>query len=117
MTIITAYYYSPLIGMKNSKDANFNVINSEKINNYLKRIPQHASVSATNEMGAHLSHRERIYVLPYGETLAEYLVIYNNSDMHDLVDLSLYEEFVSDSKLNFYIYKKRGNLKCLTCKP
>lgn len=38
----------------------------EEVREFLRNIPPHLSVSATNNLGAHLSHREKLYTIPYG---------------------------------------------------
>ncbi len=40
--------------------------NKEFISTYLSKIPRRFSVAATNNVGSHLSHRQRIYTIPVG---------------------------------------------------
>ena len=39
----------------------------------LATIPEDAKVSATNNLGSHLSHRKFIYTIPYGIDSADYV--------------------------------------------
>ena len=43
--------------------------------NVLSRIPEHASVTASPEIRAHISHRENAYTLPDGSETADYVAI------------------------------------------
>jgi hypothetical protein len=43
--------------------------------NVLSRIPEHASVTASPEIRAQISHRENAYTLPDGSETADYVAI------------------------------------------
>lgn len=74
--IYGAYKYGPLPGSKNSNIDVFTkqINNKSIITDYTKNIPEHLSVAATNNIGAHLTHRERLYVLPQGINKADVVV-------------------------------------------
>lgn len=72
----------------------------------LKTIPDNAAVASTNNIGAHLSHRKDIYVLPYGVELSDYIVIYREH-LQIAQQLKTRGDFALIKELpNFYIFKK-----------
>lgn len=81
--LYSTYQFSPLPGTKNSDIGAFkSVLHSEEIIMEVNKIPVHKSVSATNNIAAHLVQREKIYVFPNGMNSVDYLVFYkNNLDM------------------------------------
>ena len=116
--LISTYFYSPLPGMINADYAHFTTTNSKTIDSYLSLIPKTASVSASNNLGAHLSHRDHIYVVPFAMESAEYVVLYGeNRKMLSLVNHLKYQALISDKKNNFYLYKLKPVKKCPSCKP
>ncbi len=118
ISLIAMYHYSALPGMKNADYSPLYVKGSEKIENYLSLIPSSASVSASNNIGAHLSHREYIYVVPFALNTADFIVLYNEKkEIIDNVNRLTYEEIVENPPLNFYLFKKRMNTDCKSCKP
>ena len=46
------------------------------IHDVISKIPSNKSVSATNNIAAHLVQREKIYVIPRGINEVDYLVFY-----------------------------------------
>lgn len=78
--IIFAIYGQWRLGaLPGAKYAELNVFNhttphAAQINAYLQTIPLNASVSATNNLGAHLSERRKIYTIPVGINQAQYVV-------------------------------------------
>lgn len=74
-TFYSAYLYGPL---PLAKEANISMYTprsqSDIITKYLKTIPGNATVSASNQLGSHLSERETIYTLPLGINKAEYVL-------------------------------------------
>lgn len=117
-SVISCYFYSPLPGMKNASYNIFKNDDSEKIKKYLDIIPPNASVSSSNSVGAHLSHRSWIFVVPHGMDRADYIVLYNeNSKLQGEVDQLFYEELVKDKLINFVMYKKKSFTFCNSCNP
>ena len=109
--LISTYFYSPLPGMINADYAPFTTTNSKTIDSYLSLIPKTASVSASNNLGAHLSHRDHIYVVPFAMESAEYVVLYGeNRKMLSLVNHLKYQALISDKKIIF-IYISSNQLK------
>lgn len=75
-----AYNYGPLPGSISSNLDMFTkqAENREQIEKYLSDIPEELSVAASNNLGAHLSHRQFLYTLPHGATDADVLVYFLN---------------------------------------
>lgn len=116
--LVSCYMYSPLPGMREADNRIYTTKNIYTINRHLALIPKEASVSASNNIGAHLSQREKVYVAPRGMNAADYIVLYGESkSTKGLVDTTLYEEIIQEKDLNFYLYKKRFALACNACKP
>ena len=79
-SFFTAYLYGPLPG---AQEANIDMFTKQVkdrqfIIDYLSRIPRQASVAASNNIGAHLSERQRIYTLPLGIDKADVIVFFLN---------------------------------------
>lgn len=73
----TVYMFGPLPGSKEPNTAMFTRPFHDKafIDSYISQIPEDASVSASNNLGSHLSQREVIYVLPQGIDRADFVII------------------------------------------
>lgn len=73
----TAYAFGPLPGSKEPNIAMFTkpFPNKEKIDQVINQIPTESSVSASNNLGSHLSQREFIYVLPHATASADMVLI------------------------------------------
>ncbi len=67
-SLFTAYSYGTLPGAKNpSLEVYENQTEGKReIANFLRGIPENLSVASSNNLGSHLSHRQRLYTLPYG---------------------------------------------------
>lgn len=76
MTIVGAYNYGPLPGAKNPNIKMFTDILPYKdyINYSLGMISPYAKIAATNNIGAHLTHRDDIYTIPIGIDDADTIV-------------------------------------------
>src|SRR3989344_3238335 len=78
--ILGAYFIGPLPG---SKNPNINMFTKqlpqkETIANFLDSIPQKFSIAATNNLGSHLSHRQKIYTIPVGIDQADIILFLLN---------------------------------------
>ena len=64
----SAYTIGPLPGALRQSIQMFNNPLPEKdiINNYIKNIGARYTIAATNNLGSHLSHRQKIYTIPVG---------------------------------------------------
>lgn len=79
-TIFSAYQFSPLPGMKNGDTAAFKEDkNRQMVYREIGKIPFDKSVSATNNIAAHLVQREKIYVIPNVIDSVDYLVFYKEN--------------------------------------
>jgi uncharacterized membrane protein len=81
-SLFTAYLYGPLPG---AKEQNLDMItkpvkNRAFIDNYIAHIPKRFSVASSNNVGSHLSQRQRIYTLPLGYDKADIIVFLLNAD-------------------------------------
>jgi uncharacterized membrane protein len=81
-------------------------VHAEEIREFLQTIPDDASVSATNNLGSHLSRRQHIYVLPNGIEKSDY-VLFLNTDWYDPVDeLNMKVETLKKDKSYSVVYQK-----------
>ncbi len=76
-TLITAYLYGPLPGAKEPNLAMYvkPLPQAKMIDNYLRMLPESYSISASNNLGSHLSHREKIYTIPIGVDKADIVAL------------------------------------------
>lgn len=79
-TFVSAYVFGPLPFSRNPNTDMFTKPqeNKEFINKFLMRIPKRYSVAATNNLGAHLSHRQKIYTIPEGLDKANLIIFLLN---------------------------------------
>ncbi len=115
---VHAYGPSPL-----SKSPNTDMFwrtqpDKEIINEYLDAIPKRYSIAATNNIGSHISHRQRIYTIPTGVDSADILVFLLNDEY---AQPSLPEQIAMTEKLrmnkryvevihagNFVVFEKQS---------
>ncbi len=119
--IYSTFQFTPVPGTKNSDIAPFvNIENKKEIYSSLSQIPDDASVSATNGIGAHLVQRERIYVIPNGIDFVDYLVFYKDEmDMANEI-MAYDDEFVrveNTSRIENLIILKRVSLPEISGRP
>lgn len=76
ITLVSVWIYGVLPGAAGPELAIFTkpVSNRTIILDFLATIPRQYSVAATNNLGAHLSHRERIYTIPNGIDQADIIL-------------------------------------------
>lgn len=77
MAVRGAFLYGPLPGAQESNLDMFTkpLQNRIAILRFLAKIPKSDSVSASNDLGSHLSHRETIYTVPAGIDRADVIVL------------------------------------------
>lgn len=65
-TVISAYLYGPLPGAKHENIGMFNnqLANRESVDKFISDIPKEYSITATNNLGPHLSQRKDLYTIP-----------------------------------------------------
>lgn len=99
--LYSTYQFSPLPGMRNGdtaafkKDSNRQIVYSE-----IEKIPFDKSVSATNNIAAHLVQREKIYVIPNVIDNVDYLVFYKNN-------LDIAEEIIAYRKNYVLVFRSK----------
>lgn len=101
MSLWTTWLYGALPGSRTPVLEVYEnrVQNRKFIATYLATIPEHARVTATNNLGAHLAHREYIYTLPFGLEKAEYVVFLLN-DIYAAPSLAEQKEMVKKLKID-----------------
>jgi hypothetical protein len=112
MAVYGAYHYGPLPG---AREPNLDMItkpyaHKESLNMFFSTLRQEESIAASNAMGAHLSRRERIYVLPFGVDIAD-VVIFSLHDGYNQPSQAWHEEKVSEMRMNpayRIVYEKDG---------
>lgn len=119
-TLLAAYDYGPLIGSRNSNIEMFteNLSNEILIDRFLERVPKRYSVAGTNNVGSHLSHRQRIFTLPVGIDEADLIIIYypkTTADPNNLSEKKLVDRIIKENKYftvyrdyEFIVFKKKG---------
>ena len=120
--ILSAYFYGPLPGAKNPSIDMFTKPQKNKtiIEAYLFRIAEKYTVAATNNLGAHLSHREIISTIPVGIDKADIIIFLLNdrfaqpsltSQIKMAKDLKSDKNYVKMfEKDDFVVFKKQGVL-------
>lgn len=100
-SLYASYEYGALPGAKNPSLEIYTRSVSEKneIKRFLKLIPQDISVAATNNLGAQLSHRTRIYTVPYGLDEAD-VVVFLLNDPYAQPSLSDQREYARNLQNN-----------------
>jgi uncharacterized membrane protein len=79
-TLTSAYLYGPLPGAVHPNIDMFIRQEDDRriLESFLQNIPQSFSVAATNNIGSHLSHRQKIYTIPVGIDKADIVVFLLN---------------------------------------
>jgi uncharacterized membrane protein len=100
-TLYSAYTYGPLPA---SNRPNIDMYTkqlpySEFVSSALKSVPSNASVAATNNLGAHLSHREYLFTIPVGTYEADYVAFLLN-DSFAQPSPEAQRQMVEELKLN-----------------
>lgn len=115
-SVISAYLYGPLPGARESNlDMYTRQLNDRGlIEKYLSAIPKRLSVAATNNIGSHLSERQRIYIIPTGIGKAD-IIIFLLTDPRTLAsEVQLVDKLKQDNnyyleleKDKFIVFKKK----------
>ena len=79
-SVFGAFFYGPLPGAVNPNLDMFTkrLENKKAIDNFLTKIPRQYSIAATNNLGSHLSHRQKIFTIPVGIDRADIIVFLLN---------------------------------------
>jgi uncharacterized membrane protein len=72
-----AYRYSPFPLSREPQTDMFASFSSDnrEMHAFLKTIPNSATVSASNNLGAHLANREHLYIFPLGYDISDYVLV------------------------------------------
>ncbi|MEK9207191.1 MAG: hypothetical protein AAB922_01830, partial [Patescibacteria group bacterium] len=78
---------------------------------YINMLPDSESVSATNNLGSHLSHRRNIYVVPLGIGKADRVMFLmrnsNDKEKQILMEIEMDKRYYLIRQIeNFYVFKK-----------
>lgn len=81
-TVKAAWEYGVLPGSKHPSLEIYVDKTSERssIETFLSKLPQNLSIAATNNLGAHLSHRERLFTIPNGIYEADVVIFLLNDE-------------------------------------
>lgn len=113
-TLISAYTFGPLPG---AKKPNLDMFLKPLpirtfVDEQIKEIPENESVSASNNLASHLSHRRNIYVVPYGIANADKVLFLITKSANEY-ELKALENIKKDpdfllifNKDNFYVFKR-----------
>ena len=95
LSLYSAYSMGPLPGSRRPNTDMFSkqLQNAGIIEDFLSDIPRRYSVAATNNIGSHLSHRQRIYTIPVGIDQAD-VVIFLLNDPYAQPSLAAQKEMV-----------------------
>ena len=111
-TIFASYSFGPLPGARQPNVDMFTKpqANKEIIEKFLSKIPQHYTVAATNNLGSHLSHRQRISTIPLGIDKAD-VVVFLLSQKEMVNNLKYNKNYVEVLRIDdFAAFKKRAIL-------
>ncbi|MEM4270698.1 MAG: DUF2079 domain-containing protein, partial [Candidatus Pacearchaeota archaeon] len=105
-----SYLYGPLPGAKNSNLDMFikPYENKKELKNFLSSLPPDSSIAATNNLGAHLSHRQEIFVIPNGVEKANYVLFLLNDSYalpSPMSQLQLVKNLKKNPKYNLILEK------------
>lgn len=108
--VYSAYQFGPLAFSKRPNTDMFTKPQPKKdiINQELAKIPQSVSVAATNNLGAHLSHRQILYTIPIGIEKSDYIVfLLNDAFAQPSLDAQkrMAEELKSDNRYEIVFAK------------
>jgi len=116
--LFSAYLYSPLPGARKGDTSAFRPDpNRTMVLTEIAKIPEEKSVSATNNIAAHLVQREKIYVIPNVTNSVDYLVFYkNNLDLAQEI-LMVNDKYVEIFNSNNLVILKRFITRDRAYKP
>ena len=117
-SLFTSYAYGPMPGARKPNIVMFTKPHPDRehINQKLAELPSVGAITATNNLGAHLSHREQLYVIPNGTESADLAVflLTESAIRNESKEYVSLKNVLSDPnyelihrKSNFYILKRR----------
>ncbi len=118
--IYTSYVIGPLPWSRNANIEMFTkpVPNREIIDNFISDIPKKYTIAATNNLGSHLSHRQKIFTVPVGIDKAD-IIMFLLNDAYARPSLGAQKEMAKKMKkdknyievfkeADFIVFEKRN---------
>ena len=120
-SLYCAYSYGPLpyANKPNTDMLTKLQSNGKAIEDFLSKIPEKYTVAATNNLGSHVSHRQRVFTVPLGIGKADFVIFLLNPDSTSSLseEIKMSDNLRSDknytevySKDHFVVFKKRNLL-------
>lgn len=118
-SLYSAYDFGPLPGAKypNIQMYTEPLVNKAIVKNYIRKIPIKYSLATTNNLGGHLSHRQRIYTVPVGIDEADmilFLLGREESNSNVIAEKQAYRKVLVDPNYqkvfedgSFIVFKKK----------
>jgi len=110
--VASAYLYGPLPGAKNPSIQMLTnkLDNKYIIDDFTESIPASYSVAATNNLGSHLSRRQKIFTIPIGIDKADYVLFLLN-DLYAQPSLDAQKKMAKnmESDKNYVLIFKSGD--------
>lgn len=113
-TLVSAYDFGPLPFAKKPNMDMFNKPLSTKthVDSYIEMLPKSESISASNNLGSHLSHRKNIYVIPLGIGEADRVMFLtrgaNEKEKKILLEMEIDTGYYLINQYDdFYVFKKK----------
>ncbi len=130
-TILSAYLFGPLPLAKNASIDMFvkPLPNKTVISEFLDGIPKRYSIAATNNLGSHLSRRQKIFTIPVGIDRADIILFLLNDSFaqptldaqkdiaeklkkdKNYVEIFKHDDFIVFEKRNLHLQKKPTQVK------
>lgn len=111
-TLFSAYLYGPLPGGKHANLQMFNnqLSNRIAIEDFISKIPKNHSVTASNNLGSHLSHRKNLYNIPIATDSAD-MILFLLNDYFAQPPLSVQKEMAKslEKSGNYILVYKDGD--------
>lgn len=111
-TLLSAYFYGPLPGGKHANIQMFNnqLSNRIAIEDFISKIPENYSVTASNNLGSHLSHRKNLYNTPIATDSAD-MILFLLNDYWAQPPLSVQKQMAKnmESDKNYILIFKSGD--------
>ena len=108
-----AYSYGPMFFAEKPQDAWYQrqLPNKEIVNNYLESFPEDSTITATNNLGSHLSRRSQIFIVPNGINESDYVIFLlrnrNEKELESFNYVNQNKQFLLEFNDNdFYVFKK-----------
>ena len=113
-SLYSSYDYGQLPYSKNPSINKYlkTIPDRKKIDDYISSLPMEEKIAATNNIGAHLSHRRDIYVIPQGLDIADRVIFLTSRSMNNREEEALaqihadFNYFPVFKAEGFYVFKR-----------